>query len=71
MEVCVLRCAFFTAELISPDYSVSMHGYQGILPGSNLFNEDQSVTHIDEFSSSSPGMRTNITNALNIEKAGP
>lgn len=70
MEVCVLSCAFFTAELISPDY-VSMHGYQGSLPGSNLFNEDQSVTHSDEFSSSSPGMRTNITNALNMEKAGP
>lgn len=70
MEVCVLICRFLSVELISPDYNVSMHGYQRSLPGSNQFNEDQSVTHSDEFSSSSLGMRTNITNALNIEKAG-
>lgn len=70
MEVCVFSCGFLSAELISPDYNVSMHGYQGSLPGNNQFNEDQSVTHSDEFSSSSLGMRTNITNALNIEKAG-
>lgn len=52
MEVCVFGYGFLIAIVILQDNNISMHAYKRSLPGSHQFNEDQSVTHSDEFSSS-------------------